>query len=105
MSTFLEGKNPSLNGQRSRLPSSLEANGQNIISEEGSARENVAPGMFSVVRSVLSKSALCQFVNGFDFMINLTAAYSRKKKFSCFTVKFKLIFNVILNSKNSKCSQ
>lgn len=63
MSTFLEGENPSLNGQRSRLPSSLDANGQNVISEEASARENVAPGMFSVVRSVLSKSPLCQCVN------------------------------------------
>ncbi|NXO83625.1 CE295 protein, partial [Sitta europaea] len=41
MSTFLEGENSSLNGQRSSLPFSLETNGQNITSEEGSARENV----------------------------------------------------------------
>ncbi|XP_056358260.1 centrosomal protein of 295 kDa [Oenanthe melanoleuca] len=44
VSTFLEGENPGLNGQRSSLPSSLERNGQNITSEEGSARENVTPG-------------------------------------------------------------
>ncbi|NWZ92763.1 CE295 protein, partial [Nesospiza acunhae] len=37
---FLE-ENSSLNGQRSSLPSTLEANGQNISSEEGSVRENV----------------------------------------------------------------
>ncbi|KAI1242057.1 hypothetical protein IHE44_0005573 [Lamprotornis superbus] len=43
MSTFLEGENSGLNGQRSSLPSSLETNGQNITSEEGSARENVTP--------------------------------------------------------------
>ncbi|NXD41944.1 CE295 protein, partial [Copsychus sechellarum] len=40
VSTFLEGENPSLNGQRSSLLSRLEKNGQNITSE-GSARENV----------------------------------------------------------------
>lgn len=48
MSAFLE-ENSSLNGQRSSLPSTLEANGQNISSEEGSVRENVTLGMFSVV--------------------------------------------------------
>ncbi|NWS83751.1 CE295 protein, partial [Toxostoma redivivum] len=41
VSVFLEGENSGLNGQRSSLPSSLETNGQNITSEEGSARENV----------------------------------------------------------------
>ncbi|NWU44624.1 CE295 protein, partial [Hylia prasina] len=41
VSTFLEGENSSLNRQRSSLPSSLETNGHNITSEEGSARENV----------------------------------------------------------------
>ncbi|NXR26270.1 CE295 protein, partial [Cinclus mexicanus] len=40
MSAFLEGEDSSLNEQRSSLPSSLETNGQNIASEEGSAREN-----------------------------------------------------------------
>lgn len=62
MSTFLEGENSGLNRQRSSLPSSLETNGQNITSEEGSARENVTSGMFSVVGSVVSKSPLCQCV-------------------------------------------
>ncbi|NWR96808.1 CE295 protein, partial [Motacilla alba] len=41
VSTFLDEKNCSLNRQRSSLPSSLETNGQNISSEEGSVRENV----------------------------------------------------------------
>ncbi|NXO67036.1 CE295 protein, partial [Phainopepla nitens] len=41
VSTFLEGENSDLNGQRSSLPSSLETNGQNIASEEGSARGSV----------------------------------------------------------------
>ncbi|NXT65875.1 CE295 protein, partial [Chaetops frenatus] len=41
VSTFLEGESPSLNEQRSSLPSSLEINGQTITSEEESARENV----------------------------------------------------------------
>lgn len=49
MSAFVEEKNSSLNRQRSSLPSNLEANGQNVSSEEGLVRENVAPGMFSVV--------------------------------------------------------
>ncbi|NXC94163.1 CE295 protein, partial [Certhia familiaris] len=40
-STFLEGENSGLNGQRSSLPFSLETNEQNITSEEGPARENV----------------------------------------------------------------
>ncbi|NXQ58440.1 CE295 protein, partial [Anthoscopus minutus] len=39
VSTFLEGENSNLN--RQSLPSSLETNGQNITSEEVSARENV----------------------------------------------------------------
>ncbi|KAL9865521.1 centrosomal protein of 295 kDa isoform 3-T3 [Geothlypis trichas] len=43
VSAFLE-ENSSLNGQRSSLPSTLEANGQNISSEEGSVRENVTLG-------------------------------------------------------------
>ncbi|KAM7066032.1 centrosomal protein of 295 kDa isoform 1-T1 [Acridotheres tristis] len=43
VSTFLEGENSGLNGQRSSLPSSLKTNGQNITSED-SARENVTPG-------------------------------------------------------------
>ncbi|NXE65328.1 CE295 protein, partial [Calcarius ornatus] len=41
VSTFLEEENSSLNRQRSILLSSLEANGQNISSEEGLVRENV----------------------------------------------------------------
>ncbi|NWY24335.1 CE295 protein, partial [Pheucticus melanocephalus] len=41
VSAFLEEKNSGLNRQRSSLPSTLEANGQNISSEEGSVRENV----------------------------------------------------------------
>ncbi|NXP61875.1 CE295 protein, partial [Chloropsis cyanopogon] len=41
VSTFLEGENSGPNGQRSSLPSSLGTNGQNITSEERSARENV----------------------------------------------------------------
>ncbi|NXF15481.1 CE295 protein, partial [Rhodinocichla rosea] len=41
VSTFLEEENCGLNRQRSSLPSTLEANGQNISSEEGSVRENV----------------------------------------------------------------
>ncbi|NWZ78103.1 CE295 protein, partial [Poecile atricapillus] len=40
VSAFLEGENSGLNRQRSSLPSNLETNGQNITSEEGSAREN-----------------------------------------------------------------
>ncbi|NXY52539.1 CE295 protein, partial [Callaeas wilsoni] len=38
---FLEVENSSWNGQRSTLPSSLKTNGQNMTSEEESARENV----------------------------------------------------------------
>ncbi|NXN77868.1 CE295 protein, partial [Bombycilla garrulus] len=41
MPTFQEGENSGRNGQRSSLPSSLETNGQNIASEEGSARGSV----------------------------------------------------------------
>ncbi|NXT15659.1 CE295 protein, partial [Prunella fulvescens] len=41
VSTFLEGENSGVNRQRSSLPSSLETNGQNISSAEGSVRENV----------------------------------------------------------------
>ncbi|XP_030819321.1 centrosomal protein of 295 kDa [Camarhynchus parvulus] len=43
VSAFLE-ENSSLKRQRSSLPSSLETNGQNISSEEGSVRENVTLG-------------------------------------------------------------
>ncbi|KAF2982445.1 hypothetical protein EK904_014899 [Melospiza melodia maxima] len=43
VSAFLE-ENSGLNRQRSSLPSALEANGQNISSEEGSVRENVTLG-------------------------------------------------------------
>ncbi|NWY89587.1 CE295 protein, partial [Loxia curvirostra] len=42
VSAFVEEKNSGLNGQRSSLPTNLEANGQNISSEEGLVRENVA---------------------------------------------------------------
>ncbi|XP_014108215.1 PREDICTED: centrosomal protein of 295 kDa [Pseudopodoces humilis] len=42
--TFLEGENSGLNRQKCSLPSSLETNGQNITSEEESARENTTPG-------------------------------------------------------------
>ncbi|NXI20468.1 CE295 protein, partial [Irena cyanogastra] len=41
VSAFLEGENSGRNRQRSSLPSSLETNGQNITSGEGSAGENV----------------------------------------------------------------
>ncbi|NWU31101.1 CE295 protein, partial [Dyaphorophyia castanea] len=41
VSTFLEVENSGLNRQRISLPHSLETNGQNIASEEKSARENV----------------------------------------------------------------
>ncbi|NWW01377.1 CE295 protein, partial [Oreocharis arfaki] len=41
VSAFLELENSSLNGQRSSLPRSLETNGQNSITSEESARENV----------------------------------------------------------------
>uniref|UniRef100_A0A8C9U6B0 ALMS motif domain-containing protein n=1 Tax=Serinus canaria TaxID=9135 RepID=A0A8C9U6B0_SERCA len=44
VSAFVEEKNSSLNRQRSSLPSNLEANGQNVSSEEGLVREDVAPG-------------------------------------------------------------
>ncbi|XP_064575007.1 centrosomal protein of 295 kDa [Zonotrichia leucophrys gambelii] len=43
VSAFLE-ENSSLSRQRSSLPPTLEANGQNISSEEGSIRENVTLG-------------------------------------------------------------
>lgn len=57
MSTFLEVGNSSLNMQSSNLPSeSLETNGlNNITSEEEAVKENVTPGMYSIVRSMLSK--------------------------------------------------
>ncbi|NWT35289.1 CE295 protein, partial [Cardinalis cardinalis] len=41
VSPFLEEENCGLNRQRSSLPSTLEANGRNISSEEGLVRENV----------------------------------------------------------------
>ncbi|XP_039912334.1 centrosomal protein of 295 kDa isoform X3 [Hirundo rustica] len=44
VSTFLEGGNSGLHGQRSSLPSSLETDGQNITSEEEPARDNVTSG-------------------------------------------------------------
>lgn len=54
-------------------------------------------------QQLLSYSVIINLVDS-KFIFNLTAAYSRKKNFLCYTVKFKLIFNVILNSNNSKCS-
>lgn len=56
MSTFLEVGNSSLNIQSSNLSSGLETNGlNNITSEEEAVKENVTPGMYSIVRSMLSK--------------------------------------------------
>jgi len=64
MSTLLEVGNSSLNTQRSCLPSNLETNRpKNITSEEESVKENVTLGTYSIVRSMLSKSACCQYVN------------------------------------------
>lgn len=60
----LEVGSSSLNKQRSTLPSSLETNGPpNMASEEEPVPENVTAGKCSVVRSLLSKSAYCQYVH------------------------------------------
>ncbi|XP_036244005.1 centrosomal protein of 295 kDa [Molothrus ater] len=56
VSAFLE-ENSSLNGQRSSLPSTLEANGQNI-SSEGLVRENVTLGSEESFHSLQLESTL-----------------------------------------------